>query len=73
VGKALLEAVIVESEKVGIWTIQTAIFPENVASIRLHKSCGFREVGYRECIGQMNGIWRNTVFLERRSRVVGVS
>ena len=71
VGKALLTACIAESEKAGIWTIQTGIFPENVASIRLHKSCGFREVGYRKCIGQMNGIWRNVVFLERRSSVVG--
>jgi L-amino acid N-acyltransferase YncA len=72
VGKALLQAVIAESEKAGIWTIQTGIFPENAASLALHKSCGFREVGYREKIGQMNGVWRDTVFLERRSNVVGV-
>ncbi len=72
VGKALLRALIEESERVGIWTLQTAVFPENVASIALHKSCGFREVGYRERIGQMNGVWRDTVMLERRSRVVGV-
>jgi L-amino acid N-acyltransferase YncA len=71
VGKALLNAVIAESERAGIWTIQTAIFAENTASIALHKSCGFREVGYRERIGQMNGVWRNTVMLERRSKVVG--
>jgi L-amino acid N-acyltransferase YncA len=71
VGKALLSAVVDESEKAGIWTIQTGIFPENVASIALHKACGFREVGYRERIGQMNGVWRNVVFLERRSAVVG--
>ncbi|MBZ0279170.1 MAG: GNAT family N-acetyltransferase [Anaerolineae bacterium] len=72
VGKALLSAVIAESEKVGIWTIQTSIFPENVGSLALHKSCGFREVGYREHIGQMNGVWRNTIFLERRSRMTGM-
>jgi len=71
VGKALLSTVVAESEKVGIWTIQTSIFPENVGSLVLHKSCGFREVGYRERIGQMNGIWRSTIFLERRSQVTG--
>ncbi len=71
VGKALLQAFIAESERAGIWRLQTAIFPENVASIGLHKACGFREVGYRERIGCMNGVWRNTVMLERRSKVVG--
>jgi len=71
VGKALLNAVIAESEQAGIWTIQTGIFPENTASIALHKAVGFREVGYRERIGQLHGVWRDTVFLERRSRVVG--
>ncbi|MEO8610650.1 MAG: N-acetyltransferase family protein [Chloroflexota bacterium] len=71
IGKALLLEVIAESEKSGIWAIQTSIFPENVASLTLHKSCGFREVGHREKIGQRNGIWRDTVFLERRSRIVG--
>lgn len=71
VGKALMNAMITESEKLGIWTIQTSIFPENVGSLALHKSCGFREVGYRERIGQMNGVWRNTIFLERRSAVAG--
>ena len=71
VGKALLMALIAESEKAGIWMIQTGIFPENVASLALHKACGFREVGYRERIGKMNGVWRNTIFLERRSKVAG--
>ncbi len=72
VGKALLMAVIEESEKAGLWMIQTSIFPENVASLALHKACGFREVGIRERIGQMNGVWRNTIFLERRSKVAGI-
>jgi phosphinothricin acetyltransferase len=72
VGWALMKALIEASERAGIWTLQAGIFPENVASLALHKACGFREVGYRERIGQMNGIWRNTVMLERRSRVVGV-
>ena len=72
IGKALLGAVIAESEKAGIWTIQTGIFPENTVSLALHKACGFREVGYREKIGQMNGLWRDVVFLERRSAIVGM-
>jgi phosphinothricin acetyltransferase len=72
VGKALLQALVSESERAGLWTLQAGIFPENTASIVLHKACGFREVGYRERIGQMNGVWRDTVLLERRSAVVGV-
>jgi L-amino acid N-acyltransferase YncA len=68
VGRALLEALIDESEKNGIWTLQASIFPENEGSIALHKSCGFREIGRRERIGKLNGIWRDTVLLERRSR-----
>ena len=70
-GRLLLEKLIAESEANGIWTLQTSIFPENVASIRLHRSCGFREVGHRERIAQLKGVWRNTVFMERRSIVVG--
>src|SRR5688572_10613157 len=71
IGKALLIAVINASEEAGIWTLQTGIFPENVASIELHKACGFREVGIRERIGQRDGIWRDVVFLERRSQTTG--
>ncbi|HEY0080526.1 MAG TPA: GNAT family N-acetyltransferase [Pyrinomonadaceae bacterium] len=71
IGRALLEALVASSERNGIWTLQAGIFPENTSSIRVHKSCGFREVGRRERIGQLNGIWRDTVLLERRSRVVG--
>lgn len=71
IGKRLLQAVIAESEQAGLWMIQTSIFPENIASIALHRACGFREVGYRERIAQRDGVWRNTIFLERRSRVVG--
>jgi len=72
IGRALLQALVVESERVGIWTLQGSIFPENVVSIALHKACGFREVGYRERIGQMNGVWRDTILMERRSKVVGI-
>lgn len=72
IGKILLAKLVAESEHAGIWTLQTSIFPENVASIVLHKACGFREVGRRERIGQMNGVWRDTVFMERRSQIVGI-
>jgi L-amino acid N-acyltransferase YncA len=68
IGKALLRALVAESERIGIWTLQASIFRENVASIALHRACGFREVGYRERIGQMNGVWRDTILMERRSR-----
>ena len=71
IGRTLLELLVVESEKNGIWTLQASIFPQNVASMSLHKSCGFREVGRRERIGKMNGGWRDTVLLERRSKLVG--
>lgn len=71
VGGTLLEKLISESEANNIWTLQASIFPENTASLSLHKSCGFREVGRRERIGKMNGVWRDTVLLERRSGVAG--
>ena len=71
VGGALLEKLVSESEANDIWTLQASIFPENTASLRLHKSCGFREVGRRERIGKMNDIWRDTVLLERRNGVAG--
>lgn len=72
VGRALLAELIRSSESEGIWMLQTAIFPENVASIALHESLGFRVVGTRERIGQHQDRWRNTVLMERRSNVVGV-
>ena len=71
IGKALLEELIRESEANGIWTLQAGIFPENHASISLHRSLGFRLVGKRERIGRQNNRWRDTVLLERRSRIVG--
>jgi L-amino acid N-acyltransferase YncA len=70
-GRALLEALIRESEARGIWTLQAGIFPENDASVALHLACGFREVGRRERIGRMDGRWRDTVLFERRSKIVG--
>ena len=67
IGRALLEALIAESERNGIWTLQASIFPENTASVALHLQCGFREVGRRERIGMLAGVWRDTVLFERRS------
>jgi phosphinothricin acetyltransferase len=72
VGKALLSALIAESEQAGIWTLQATIFAENTASRALHRACGFREVGQRERIARRNGVWHDTVIMERRSRAIGV-
>jgi L-amino acid N-acyltransferase YncA len=70
-GKQLLNALVAASEAAGLWTLQAGIFPENAASIAIHEACGFRVMGTRERIGKMNGQWRDTVLLERRSKVVG--
>ncbi|MGB8004652.1 MAG: N-acetyltransferase family protein [Gaiellaceae bacterium] len=67
IGRALLDTLIAGAEAAGIWTIQTSIFPENRASLALHEGCGFRVVGTRERIAKRDGVWRDTVFLERRS------
>ena len=72
IGRKLLQSLIDESEQNGIWTLQAGMFPENTGSLALHQSCGFREVGRRRRIGKMNGIWRDTILLERRSTIVGV-
>jgi len=72
VGRALLQNLIAHSETNDIWTLQANIFPENAASLALHKSCSFREVGRRERIGKMKGVWRDTILLERRSDKVGL-
>ncbi len=72
VGGALLGALVGWSEQNGIWTLQAGIFPENKASLALHKGCGFREVGRRERLGQIKGVWRDVILLERRSKVVGI-
>jgi phosphinothricin acetyltransferase len=67
IGRMLLERLIESTEAAGIWTIETGIFPENVASLALHESCGFRRVGVRERLGRLEGRWRDVVLLERRS------
>ncbi|XZF13447.1 N-acetyltransferase family protein [Chitinophagaceae bacterium MMS25-I14] len=70
IGSKLLDALIKESELNGIWTLQAGIFPENQGSLAVHTKAGFRIVGYREKIGQMNGAWRDTILLERRSAII---
>jgi len=72
IGKRLLQAIIKDSEKQGFWTLTAGIFPENIPSLRLHQSVGFREVGIRQRIGKLNGVWRDVVMLERRSQRVGI-
>ena len=72
VGKALLKELVDESELNNFWTLQAGIFPENIASIQIHKANGFRIIGSREKIGQMKGVWRDTLLLERRSQKVGL-
>jgi L-amino acid N-acyltransferase YncA len=72
IGAALLKALIDASEREGVWTLQSGIFPENTASLELCRRFGFRVVGTRERIGNMNGRWRDVVLLERRSTIAGV-
>ena len=76
VGRLLLDALVASTEYAGIWTIQSAIFPENVASLALHRAAGFREIGRRERVarmpgGPLAGVWRDTILVERRSGAVG--
>ena len=71
VGRALLQALIRASEDAGIWTLQAGVFPDNASSLALHRRCGFREVGRRERLGKLGGVWRDVVLLERRSSTVG--
>ena len=70
VGRQLLRALIDSTEAAGIWTIESGIFPENTASIALHKAAGFRVVGTRERLGQHHGRWRDVLLLERRSPAI---
>jgi len=72
IGRALLNALVHAATEAGVWTLQTGIFPENRASVALHKACGFRIVGRRERLGQIKGVWRDVLLLERRSNLIGV-
>ena len=66
IGRALLEALTKRARIAGVWTIQTSIFPENRASLALHERCGFRVVGRRERVAKRDGLWRDTLLLEKR-------
>jgi L-amino acid N-acyltransferase YncA len=70
-GRELLDELVRRSEQDGYWTLTAGVFPENAASIRLHRACGFREVGVRERLGELRGVWRDVILLERRSTLVG--
>jgi phosphinothricin acetyltransferase len=71
-GRRLLDALIAASEANGIWTLQAVTFSANAASVALHQRCGFREVGRRERIAKLDDVWRDTILLERRSRLIGI-
>ncbi len=71
IGKLLLSRLVAESEMAGFWTLQSSIFPENHASIAVHLACGFRILGRRKRVAMLNGVWRDTVIVERRSDSVG--
>ena len=66
VGRALLEALIASARAGGLWTLQAGVFPDNAASLALHRRLGFREVGVRERLGRLDGVWRDVVLLELR-------
>jgi phosphinothricin acetyltransferase len=72
IGTRLLQELIKHSEMNSIWTLQSGIFPENKASIQLHKKLGFREIGFREKIGKKDGVWYDNVILEKRSKKIGI-
>jgi len=71
IGRLLLVELITVSEQNGIWSLLSVIHEENRASIHLHEQCGFRYIGYRERIAQLDGVWRTTVMLEKRSKIAG--
>ena len=71
VGKLLMQHLIEESEKAGYWTIQSGIFPENLASIKLHEKVGFPYIGKRERVGKIHGVWKDNLLFEKRSPKVG--
>ncbi len=70
IGKLLLTSLIKKSEQEGFWSLQASIFPQNKASIALHKSVGFREIGYRENVSKLDDIWYDNILMERRSKII---
>jgi phosphinothricin acetyltransferase len=73
VGIALMRQLIASTEAGGIWTLQSGIFPQNTASLALHRAAGFRQIGVRERVGCLDGLWRDVVLVERRSTVTGTT
>jgi len=71
IGRRLLGELVCSSEQNGIWTLQASIFPENSASLAIHYRNGFRLVGRREKLAQLNGAWRDVLLLERRATRCG--
>ena len=70
IGTLLLNKLIIESEKNNIWTLQSSIMDANQSSLKIHLNSGFRKIGYREKIGNLNGVWLNNIILERRSKLI---
>ncbi|MFY0654117.1 MAG: N-acetyltransferase [Cyclobacteriaceae bacterium] len=70
IGQELLEHLIKVAEKEGYYSLQAVMFPENLATLRLHEKCGFRKIGLKEKVAKLNGVWRNTVLYERRSKSI---
>lgn len=73
IGEKLLRKLVTESEKNGLWTLQSGVFPENIASIKIHEKVGFRKIGYKEKIGKFDGVWKDNILLERRSKTIGIN
>lgn len=71
-GTLLMKTLIQKSEEIGLWTLQSGIFPENQGSAKLHEKMGFRYIGKRERVGKINGHWKDNLLFERRSKTVGV-
>ncbi|MCP4875007.1 MAG: N-acetyltransferase [Gammaproteobacteria bacterium] len=72
IGSQLMSALVTQSEENGIWSLYSSIFPENQATLKMHLRHGFREVGIRQRIAQQDGRWRDTLILERRSKLAGI-
>ena len=72
IGSALMKKVIESSEAHGIWTLYSSVFAENIATVKLHEKFGFRVIGIREKIAKLDDEWRDTILLERRSKIIGV-
>ncbi|HET8964411.1 MAG TPA: GNAT family N-acetyltransferase [Chitinophagales bacterium] len=72
IGQKLIETVIASSEEHGYWSMLAVIHNDNIGSIHLHEKCGFRMIGYRERISFLNGVWKTTVMMEKRSNTIGI-